>query len=173
MTLLEVLKLANKVEGSFVDLGFGKGTQAKEIYNFMLDNSITRRNCIFVDQFKGGTQGIWQKAHDLSNEVKNRLKQLSSYQKIDILNESISLSEKPALVNLDLEKNTVEGLKQIFPLLAPNGVIVVRNHSKEIDKYLTSLIIASKVVNLDNFSYIIKKNRTQSSKIKRTRSVLT
>jgi len=173
MTLLEVLKLADKIEGSFVDLGYGKGVQAKEIFNFMLDDSITRRSCIFVDQFKGGDLGIWQKAHDLSNEVQNRLKKQASYQKINILTESINLFENPALVNLDLEKNNLAGIKQIFPSLVSNGIIVVRNYSKDIDKYLTSITTAYKVVSLDNFSYIIKKSNTQSTKIRRTRSVLT
>ena len=54
MKLVEIAQLADNIDGIFVDLGFGTGRDAREIFKLMLSEDIKRRDSIYVDLFEGG-----------------------------------------------------------------------------------------------------------------------
>lgn len=172
MKVSEVIKLADNIRGSYVDLGFGKGVHSKEIFKLMLDGSIAKRESIYIDLFNGGEEGIWQTAHDLVNEVKNRLSLNAKYSRTNV-HDGIDVPKPVALVNLDLGDINLIALKQILPKMPTDGIVLLREYSQDIENYISNLNSATRLVRLDNFSYIIKKSLERNTNIKRTRSVLT
>lgn len=192
MELIDIINKANNLEGVYLDLGFGKGKDAKQIYNLMLENKIKSRDFILIDLFEGGDKGIWQKAYDLCNEVKNRLKRTGVYLARDIRKEKLSITQPIALVTIDIEEGTEQALNQVLPLVKKGGVVLLKNYnsnnSESIDNTKYSYLVehinralqhtnsTPEVVSNKDYSYIIRDELVrpvQKTKIKRTRSILT
>ena len=53
MRHVRIFELANEIKGNFVEVGFGKGTSAKEIFFAMNNGTLTRRDSTLVDSFEG------------------------------------------------------------------------------------------------------------------------
>lgn len=172
MKLVEIANLADSVDGVFVDLGFGTGRDAREVFKLMVTEHIKRRDSIYVDLFEGGNQGIWQKAQDLCNEAINRLDKKGDYIKHNLGTSTLSL---PAigLAQLDLGDNNYEGIKFLIPRMAQGGVIIIRNYTDAIDQYINEIKTDASVFKLENISYIIRKSfftKIQKKKVTRTKS---
>ena len=192
MELIDIINKANSLEGIYLDLGFGKGKDARQVYSLMLENKIKSRDFILVDLFQGGDKGIWQKAYDLCNEVKNRLKRTGAYIATDVRKEKLNITQPIALVTIDIEEGTEHALNQILPLVKKGGVVLLKNYnsnsSESIDNtkysYLTAHINKAlqntnstlKVVSNKDYSYIIRDELVRpviKTKVKRTQSILT
>lgn len=52
MNIEEIVKKVDKVEGCFVEIGFGKGKTADTILNLMKDGKVKKRTSYLVDSFK-------------------------------------------------------------------------------------------------------------------------
>ena len=172
MKLVEIAQLADNIDGIFVDLGFGTGRDAREIFKLMLSKEIKRRDNIYVDLFEGGNQGIWQKAQDLCNESINRLDKKGDYIKHRLGSSPLSLPTV-GLAQLDLGDNNYEGLKTLFPKMSKGGVIIVRNYNDAIDQYMNEIKTDATVFKLENISYIIRRSfftKVEKKKVTRTKS---
>ena len=192
MELIDIINKANSLEGIYLDLGFGKGKDARQIYSLMLENKIKSRDFILVDLFQGGDKGIWQKAYDLCNEVKNRLKRTGVYIATDVRKEKLNITQPIALVTVDIEDGTEHALNQILPLVKKGGVVLLKNYNSNssesidntkysyladhINKALQNTNSTPKVVSNKDYSYIIRDELVRpviKTKVKRTQSILT
>ena len=192
MELIDIINKANSLEGIYLDLGFGKGKDARQIYSLMLENKIKSRDFILVDLFQGGDKGIWQKAYDLCNEVKNRLKRTGVYITTDVRKEKLNITQPIALVTVDIEDGTEHALNQILPLVKKGGVVLLKNYNSNssesidntkysyladhINKALQNTNSTPKVVSNKDYSYIIRDELVRpviKTKVKRTQSILT
>ena len=179
MKLKDVLKLADTINGAYVDLGYGKGTQTKEIHNLMLNGEITKRDFILVDLFEGRDRGIWQKAYDQCNEVINRVGKKANYLKEDITSPSFKLDQPLAIVNIDLGEATIHGLTKTFYNTAKGGIILIREYlnpsiKEQINKFVKLSDNNCTLISEGDYHYIIKGvQKLKKLDIKRTRSILT
>lgn len=178
MLLKNIINLSDKVEGSYLDVGYGKGVLAREVFTLMHTNNIKRRNLILVDLFEGGEKGIWQKAHDLCNEAQNRLETKGQYKKVNLLTESLQLDDKVAFATYDLGDESHLGLIKVYNALSESGVIIFPNYNSSIGQALSDLGIKDKIQDGVAYKYVVKgKNinipRLKNTNIKRTRSELT
>lgn len=172
MKLVEIAQLADNIDGVFVDLGFGTGRDAREIFKLMLSMDIKRRDNIYVDIFEGGNRGIWQKAQDLCNESINRLDKKGDYIKHNLGSSPLSLP-LIGLAQLDLGENNYEGIKTLLPRMAKGGVIIVRNYNDAIDQYMNEIKTDATVCKLENISYIIRRSfftKVEKKNVTRTKS---
>ena len=170
MKLAEIAQLADNIDGIFVDLGFGTGRDAREIFKLMLSKEIKRRDSIYVDLFEGGNRGIWQKAQDLCNESINRLAKKGDYIKHRLGSSPLSL---PAigLAQLDLGDNNYEGMKTLLPRMSKGGVIIIRDYNDAIDQYINEIKTDASVFKLENISYIIRRTfftKVEKKRVRRT-----
>jgi len=55
MRLVNTFINANDIEGTFVEVGFGRGKSAKTVFNAMNDSTLTKRNSYLIDSFKGAS----------------------------------------------------------------------------------------------------------------------
>tara|TARA_B110000285_G_C14987119_1_gene544421 strand:+ start:151 stop:1035 length:885 start_codon:yes stop_codon:yes gene_type:complete len=53
MRLINTFKLANNIEGSFVEAGFGRGETTKQVFKAMNNSTILKRDSYLIDSFKG------------------------------------------------------------------------------------------------------------------------
>lgn len=178
MLLKNIINISDKVQGSYLDIGFGKGVLAREVFNLMHTNNIKRRNIVLVDLFEGGEKGIWQKALDLCNEAQNRLSTKGEYKTTNILTESLDVSDKIAFATYDIGGESHLGLIKVYNALSESGVIIFPNYHPSIGQALSDLGVKDKVQDGVAYKYVVKgKNinipRLKDTNIKRTRSELT
>jgi hypothetical protein len=179
MMLKDILSTVNTINGAYVDLGYGKGTQTKEIYSLMLNESITKRDFILIDLFEGRDKGIWQKAYDQCNEVINRVGTKAKYIKEDITSPSFKLDLPLAIVNIDLGEATIQGLNKIFYNTATGGILLIREYlnpsiKEQIDKFIKLPDNNCALISKGDYHYIVKGvQKLKKLDIKRTRSILT
>tara|TARA_R110002153_G_scaffold167375_1_gene320070 strand:- start:1805 stop:2335 length:531 start_codon:yes stop_codon:yes gene_type:complete len=173
MKLEEIARLADKIEGAFVDFGFGSGEDARLIFKLMLSDKIRTRDSYYVDLFEGGNKGIWPKAQDLCNELKNRLNKKGDFIKHRIGAAPLSIPSDIALAQLDLGSDNYEGIKELLPKMKKGGIIIIKNYDSNIDKYINEVNSDSTVFKLENISYIIKRSfytKVETKKVTRTKS---
>ena len=53
MNFINIFKLANNVEGTFVEVGFGKGDTTRKSFEAMNNGTLTKRQTWLIDSFKG------------------------------------------------------------------------------------------------------------------------
>lgn len=53
MRLVEIFRLGNDIEGTFVQVGFGKGRTTKLVFDAMNNSTLTKRDSVIIDSFKG------------------------------------------------------------------------------------------------------------------------
>ena len=53
MNFINIFKLANNVEGTFVEVGFGKGSTTRKSFEAMNNGTLTKRETWLIDSFKG------------------------------------------------------------------------------------------------------------------------
>ena len=53
MNFINIFKLANNVEGTFVEVGFGKGNTTRKSFEAMNNGILTKRETWLIDSFKG------------------------------------------------------------------------------------------------------------------------
>lgn len=116
------LKEVENIEGSFAEIGFGKGKTFDSIINLMRDNSVKRRKGYMFDLFSNvPIQPAFDRRFLLPGYDINVVK--------GDINETLSdnIKETLAFVHIDLGDYdaTVAALGKIFPLLDKDGLIFI------------------------------------------------
>ena len=158
MRYLEAIKLADKIEGSFIELGFGKGKNLTEFISYMNNRDTTKRNIWLYDSFegyreptaeddnafvKGGYKRPIQPAMDIIHTLKKEVKLIKGYVE-DTLESSYNSEEKIAIIHTDLVSysSTLFSLTTLNSKLNIGGVIIATGYSEykgvklAIDKFL-------------------------------------
>lgn len=139
MNFKSIFKLADKVEGCFVELGFGKGRTADSILNLMKEGEIKRRKGFLFDKF---TEVPIQPAFDRENVLPGIDIKVIKGDIRDTLPNAVT--EKIAIAHIDLgdKESTKIALENIHPILTENGIIAfsINNNlvNEAIDEYFTT-----------------------------------
>ena len=146
MKYLEAIKLADNVEGSLIELGFGRGKNLTEFISFMNNNDTPKRNIRLYDSFegynepstedekafvKGGHKRPIQPAMDIRHTIKKEVKLVKGYVE-DSLKEPYASKEKIAVIHTDLVSysSTLFSLSTLHTKLNIGGVIIATGYSE-------------------------------------------
>jgi len=144
MNYLEALVSANKIEGSLVELGFGKGNSLKDFISFMNGGDAVKRNIWIYESFtgyndpspedqdafvKGGFKRPIQPAYDIKNTIKKEVQLIKGYIE-DTLPSSYKSSEPIAVIHSHLVSytSTLHGLNALKGKIVDNGIIIVTDY---------------------------------------------
>lgn len=170
----EILKKADLLEGQIAILGFGNGTYPNYILDLMSKEKIVRRDFLILDKLDKRPP---QPAFDFRHKVPNQLKKKCNL----VRNNYTSIKDLGKVSIFFIDKNSqkelVSTLKYYSKYFTAPCHIIVNNYS---DNVLADTVVSftnkkdtSSVVSVENFSYFSIRNKTFSSNVKRTRSVLT
>lgn len=166
MEYLEAIKLADHVDGSLIELGFGKGHTLTKFISYMNNRDVIKRDIQLYDSFegyaspveedenafvKGGYKRPIQPAMDIRNTIKKDVKLIKGFVE-DTLEESIQDVNKVAIVHSDLVSysSTLYSLSMLHSKIPTDGLIIITGYSKYPGSKLA----------LDNF---IKQNKKEYS----------
>jgi len=184
MGLINVLKLANNVEGTYVEVGFGKGITARKAFNKMNEGVITKRQSWLIDSFKGtdipttqdlvynpeitdGFQpGRYQVAMDMRFDLTNPSEDVFVLQSFA----SDSLSTKYtggtiACLHIDLPtySGVVATLEALHPKLNLNAVVYIGGYNysfgirKAVNSYIEENNLKYQLLTLGQSTYLLNK----------------
>lgn len=184
MGLINVLKLANNIEGTYVEVGFGKGVTARKAFNKMNEGVITKRQSWLIDSFKGtGTPtssdlvfspgisegyepGRYQVAMDMRYDLTNPSEDVFVLQSFA----TDSLSTKYyggtiACLHIDLPtySGVVATLEALHPKLNLNAVVYIGGYDysfgirRAVDDYLKQNKVKYQLETLSQDTYLINK----------------
>ena len=162
MRHISIFKIANNIEGTFVEVGFGKGNSAKKVFEAMNDGTLTKRNATLIDSFhglqppttidlsfdsslyEGKDSGRYQVAMDMRYELGNHnsiavIKAYVSQYMVTLYNK-----ETIACLHIDLPSYSaiIDTLELFKPFLNRDAVVYVSGYNESIgvtravDKYI-------------------------------------
>ena len=162
MRHVRIFELANEIKGNFVEVGFGKGTSAKEIFFAMNNGTLTRRDSTLVDSFEGLSlptpvdleyddtlhegqdPGRYQVAMDMRYELGNHnsisvLKAYTSQYMVTLYNK-----ETIACLHIDLPSFSaiIQTLDLLTPFLNRDAVVYISGYNESlgvtraVDRYI-------------------------------------
>jgi O-methyltransferase len=196
MEYKEALSLANKLTGSLIELGFGKGNSLKEFIGYMNDLSISKRNIWIYESFDGYNtpgpedQGAFKKgefkrppqpAYDIRNTIKAEVRLVKGY-----IEETLPLNfdnSQVAIVHSHLVSysSTLHGLNFFSKFIPPDGVIIVTDYEiypgtkQAVDEFVAKHSPHYKFVDVNNNFAAIKRQKVVKfqDRVSRTKSILT
>lgn len=184
MGLINVLKLANKVEGTYVEVGFGKGRTARKAFNAMNEGTITKRESWLIDSFQGTDipspqdfiynpeidqgydPGRYQVAMDMRYDLTNpsqRVFVLKSFAS-DILISKYNGGTIACLhIDLPTYSGVVSTLEALHPMLNLYAVVYVGGYNyslgirKAVDSYIEDNNLNYQLLSTGTSSYLLNK----------------
>lgn len=192
MDYKEALGLADNVEGTLVELGFGKGNSLKEFISYMNKKDIVKRNIWIYESFdgygaptpedqgafvKGGFKRPIQPAFDIRNTIDKEVKLIKGYIE-NTLPESYDTKEPVAIIHTHLVSysSTLFGLSTLANKVADNGIIVVTDYKEfpgtklAVDTFVESSTGKWQLISADGFIILKKIKLVNLSTFKVTRS---
>lgn len=184
MRAIDILAKANHVEGSFVKVGFGKGTFSQLIFDKMNSGELTKRHSYIFDSFSGPltpTETDLQYKPELSEGFKPgrfqiamdmRFELVEPNEKIDIVKGHVenilpdSYDGGPiACLHIDLPSfsTTKATLEALHPLLNLDAIVYISGYNADIgitsavDRYVKENSILYQFEKLNNISYLRNK----------------
>lgn len=144
MNYKQALGLADSIDGTLIELGFGKGNSLKEFISYMNNKDIAKRSIWIYESFdgyraptaedkeafvKGGFKRPIQPAFDIRNTIDKEVKLIKGYIE-DTLPSSYDSKEKVAIIHSHLVSysSTLFGLTVFENKLADNGIILVTDY---------------------------------------------
>lgn len=178
MEYLEAIKLADHVDGSLIELGFGKGNNLSEFISYMNSLKTVKRDIQLYDSFegypsplkedenafsKGGFKRPIQPAMDIRNTIKKDVKLVKGFVE-DTLEDSFNPNSKIAIVHSDLVSysSTLYSLKALNSKLSIDGVVIVSGYSKypgvklAVDSFIKSNKKSYRVEHTGNLAVFVK-----------------
>ena len=159
--ILNIIKEADKVEGTFVSIGCGYCEREKDILLAMAADEVTKRKWIILDNFEKTPP---QKAYDFVNDVVNFISKGCTLAKADVNdNFTDELEDQVAIVHYDIDStsNTIIGISKLFDKLPQNAIIFTFPSNKYTKAGFKAFADKNKdarlVVESEDISYIIKK----------------
>lgn len=142
MDFQSIFKLADEVEGCFVEAGFGKGKTADTILGLMNDGLIRKRRGYLLDLFNNvPIQPAFDRRFALPgfdiSVVKGDVK--------DTINGSIEEKIAIAHIDIDTEDGLVHALKEINTRMAKYGVIALTLNSQTLKGIVNKFIETEKI----------------------------
>lgn len=181
--MIALLTKLNDVKGSFADFGFGSGKLSNQTYQQMKNGTFTKRDFHIYSNTEGfrnlssydtsmnsgeskGTKG---RAIDIFNQVKQHLKKESTvnFGSIDILSELPQGKIAIAIIQSVAFKDADHLIKLVWPKLSNKGILILPGYSKHLAiRKVVEFFIKNnsskfefKVVDSEEFSYLIKKEK--------------
>src|SRR5210317_271186 len=184
MSVLDILAVANNVEGSFVKVGFGKGKFSQTIFDEMNNGTLTKRHSYIIDSFSGPKlptavdleynpkleqgfkPGRFQIAMDMRFELENPPK------KVEILKGHVedilpnSYDGGPiACLHIDLPSfsTTKAALETLHTLLNLNAIVYISGYkadlgiTRAVERYVDEQSIKYQFEKLGNNHYLRNK----------------
>lgn len=175
---ITLLKLANEVQGSLVELGFGKGDTAKKFVDYMNQGKIPKRNIWLYDSFKGYPtptpedegmiiQGDFkrppQPAYDMVHMIRTQVHNIIGFVEKTL---PVSYTGEPiAVLHCDLltYKGTLHSLRSLYSRLAEDAVIIVEGYEeypgvrKAVNTFLAEKNLGRHLVIQQKYSYIVNR----------------
>lgn len=162
MRQIPIFELANDIEGTFVEVGFGKGLTCKAIFDAMNSGTLTKRHSFIIDSFRGlnlptpvdltfddslaegQDPGRFQVAMDMRYELGNHFSVavIKAYVSPYMINQYSK--ETIACLHIDLPSYsaTVEALELFKPYLNRDAIVYVSGYgdslgiTRAVDDYI-------------------------------------
>lgn len=183
MTLIENFKLANDIEGTFVEVGFGRGRTAKSIFDAMNAGTLTKRDSFLFDSFMGSglptpvdlqynseleegqDPGRYQVAMDMRYELGNHYSIAVVKAYVSAYMITLYSKETIACLHIDLPSYsaTVEALERFSPYLNKDAIIHISGYgdslgvTRAVDAYIDDNLLTYQFFTHNYGSYIKNK----------------
>ena len=184
MNVIDILAVANNVEGSFVKVGFGKGKFSQTIFDKMNEGTLTKRHSYIIDSFSGPRTptvidleynpnleegfkpGRFQVAMDMRFEL------VKPSKKVEVLKGHVedilptSYDGGPiACLHVDLPSfsTTKAALEALHPLLNLNAIVYISGYkadlgiTRAVERYVDEQSIKYQFEKLGNSHYLRNK----------------
>lgn len=196
MEYRDALKLADGVNGTLVELGFGKGNSLKEFISYMNKYEIAKRNIWIYESFdgyrepapqdnnafrKGGFKRPIQPAYDIQHTINTEVRLVKGYIE-ETLPEQYDKSPV-AIVHSHLVSytSTRHGLDIFAPYIPDNGVIVITDYNvfegtkQAVDEFVIDNSPHFSLVDSNEEFAVLKRVPVKklNNRVTRSRSVLT
>jgi hypothetical protein len=178
MEYLEAIKLADHVDGSLIELGFGKGNTLTEFISYMNSRDVVKRDIQLYDSFegypspveedenafvKGGFKRPIQPAMDIRNTIKKDVKLIKGFIE-DTLEDSFNSNSEIAIIHSDLVSysSTLYSLTALNSKLSIDGVVIVSGYSKypgvklAVDSFISSNKKSYRVEHTGDLAVLVK-----------------
>ena len=142
MNFKSIFKLAEKIEGCFVEVGFGKGRTADSILTLMKQGELKRRRGFLFDKF---TEVPIQPAYDRENVLPGIDIRVIKGDIRDTLPNAVT--EQIAIAHIDLGDpiSTKIAIENIQPILAENGIIAFSLGEDKLVETVDNYFITNKI----------------------------
>lgn len=193
MNYLDALRSVNNLDGTFVELGFGKGNSLKEFISFMNGGDIDKREIYIYESFNGyrkptvedkeafvekGFKRPIQPAYDIVHTINKKVHLVKGY-----IEDTFSTQppSRVAIVHSHLVGylSTQFALKQLASKLLDNGIVIITDYEKypgtkqAVDEFIYDRPKQWKFSKGNGFITLKKiKIEEVSTKVSRTRSSL-
>lgn len=184
MDSIKLFSQANNLQGNFMQVGFGKGSFIKPIFDSMNEGILTKRDTWIFDSFKGVPKptredlildpnlrkgfdpGRLQVAMDMRYMLVNPIKH------IEVVNGFVEQTlptsysgEKLACVHVDMSSysSTLHVLNAIHRYMVRDGIIYVSDYgtklsiTKAVDKFITDNTLNHQIFEFEGVKYIRNK----------------
>jgi len=178
MEYLEAIKLADHVDGSLIELGFGKGNTLTEFISYMNSRDVVKRDIQLYDSFegypspveedenafvKGGFKRPIQPAMDIRNTINKDVKLIKGFIE-DTLEDSFNSNSEIAIIHSDLVSysSTLYSLTALNSKLSIDGVVIVSGYSKypgvklAVDSFISSNKKSYRVEHTGDLAVLVK-----------------